>query len=138
HADALPSFFKQPTDLTFPPSRFAELLDNPDTVILLAEIDGEPAGYLYADTSPAMETSSTYSLERVWIHHIGVEPAHQRQGAGTALIEAARQLARARGISTIALATWWFNDRAIRFFEEQGFETYNYRMWVKVTETPKA
>ena len=138
HADALPSFFKQPTDLTFPPGRFAELLDNPDTVILLAEVDGEPAGYLYADTSPAMETSSTYSLERVWIHHIGVEPAYQRQGAGMALIEAARQLARARAISTIALATWWFNDRAIRFFEGQGFETYNYRMWMKVTETPKS
>ena len=138
HADALPSFFKQPTDFTFPPSRFAELLDNPHTVIFLAEIDGEPAGYLYADTSPAMETSSTYAMERVWIHHIGVEPAYQRQGAGTALIEAAKQLARARGIPTVGLATWWFNDRAIRFFEEQGFETYNYRMWMKVAETPTA
>ncbi len=136
HADALPTFFKQPTEFTFPPARFAELLDKPDTVIFLAEVDGAPAGYLYADTTPAMETSSTYALERVWIHHIGVEPEFQRHGVGTALIDAAWELARDLGIGTLALSTWSFNDRAITFFERQGFETYNYRMWMKVTDVP--
>ncbi len=134
HADALPSFFKRPTDHTFPASYFAELLDSPHSVLLLVEIDGKPAGYLYADTTPTTETSSTYALERVWIHHISVEPAYQCQGAGTALIEAAKQLARTRGIATVALATWWFNDPAIRFFKKQGFETYNYRMWLRLAD----
>ncbi len=132
HADALPSFFKQPSTFTFPPSRFAELLDNPDTVIFLAEVDGEPAGYLYADTSPAMETSSTYALKRVWIHQIGVEPVYQRHGIGTALVQAAKQLASELGIGTLGLNTWFFNEGAIAFFERQGFETYNYRMWMNV------
>ena len=138
HANALPTFFKQPSDHTFPPTRFAELLDKPDTVIFLAEVDGEAAGYLYADTTPAMETTSTYALERVWIHHIGVEPVYQRQGVGTALIEATRQLARELGIGTLALSTWSFNARAISFFERQGFESYNYRMWMKVSDAGAA
>ena len=136
HATALPQFFKQPASHTFPASRFAELLESLNSVILLAEIDGKAAGYLYADTSPAMETSSTYALERLWIHHISVDPAYQGQGAGTALIEAARQEACTRGITTVALSTWAFNDRAIRFLEKQGFETYNYRMWLQLA-SPK-
>jgi ribosomal protein S18 acetylase RimI-like enzyme len=133
HADALPRFFKQPSATTFPPEYVLELMARPDTVMLVVEVEATVVGYLYADITPAMETSSTYTYERFYIHHIAVAPQFQGHGCGAALMEAAKLEARRSGISRLALATWNFNRRAQRFFEAHGFVCYGHRMW---TDTP--
>lgn len=133
HADAHPDFFKPPAAATFGPDYWCELMDRPDTVMLVAELAGCVVGYLYGDVTPALETNSTYAFGRFHIHHIGVTPEQQRQGCGAALIEAAKQEARRRGIGHLTLATWAFNHQAHRFFEGQGFEYYNHRMWLQLT-----
>lgn len=135
HAEAHPFFFKQPSMHTFPPTMVHDMLAKPSDVIFLAEIDGAAVGYLYADTMPAQETSMTYRMERLWIHHISVEPGFQRQGVGTALLDAAKSYARNLGIPTLALSVWAFNQRAIHFFESQGFTMYNHRMWLHLHST---
>jgi shikimate dehydrogenase len=130
HAAAHPDFFKPPSATTFPPGYWCELMARPDTVMLVAELGGTVVGYLYGDVTPAMETSSTYAFQRFHIHHIGVQPAVQGQGCGAALIAAAKDAARRRGITRLTLATWAFNHQAHRFFEGQGFAYYNHRMWL--------
>ncbi len=132
HAAAHPDFFKPATMDAFPPAMVREHLTQPGVVIFLAEIDGAVVGYLYADANPAQETSMTYRLERVWIHHIAVAPAQQRRGVGAALIEAAKRHARALGIPRLALSVWAFNRPALDFFLHQGFEAYNHRLWLDV------
>jgi shikimate dehydrogenase len=131
HAAAHPNFFKPPSATTFPPDYWSELMARPDTVMLVAECAGAVVGYLYGDVTPAMETSSTYAFQRFHIHHIGVMPQQQGKGCGAALIAAAKQEARQRGIPRLTLATWAFNHQAHRFFEAQGFEYYNHRMWLQ-------
>jgi shikimate dehydrogenase len=131
HADAHPDFFKQPSPTIFPPDYVCELIAKPETVMLVAEIDGKVVGYLYGDTSPTLETNATYGFARFFIHHICVAPEAQGRGAGKALVQAARAYAQTHQIGTLALATWDFNRRARRFFEAQGFVNYNYRMWIK-------
>ncbi|MCS6828007.1 MAG: shikimate dehydrogenase [Caldilinea sp.] len=130
HAEALPTFFKQPPTEAFSASMVKDLLAEPSNVFLVAVVDGKVVGYLYADVSPAQETSMTYRLERFWIHHIAVEPSHRRQGIGTALIDVAKAYARDQRIEILALSVWTFNQAAVRFFQAQGFEVYNYRMWL--------
>lgn len=132
HAEAHPSFFKQPSAHTFPPTMVRDLLAKPSTVVFLAEIGGTAIGYLYADAMPAQETTMTFPLERLWIHHIIVKPDFQRQGVGKALIDAAKSYASDQGIKTLALSVWAFNRAAIRFFEAQGFVMYNHRMWLQL------
>jgi shikimate dehydrogenase len=132
HAEAQPAFFKPPSATTFPPDYVAELMARPDTVMLVAEAAGDVVGYLYADVTPAMETSSTYAFGRFYIHHIGVAPEQQGRGVGAALIAAAKAEAHRRGIGRLALSTWAFNEGAQRFFERQGFESYNHRMWLQL------
>ncbi len=131
HADALPHFFKPPSATTFSPEYVLEIMARPDTVMLLVEVGDKVVGYLYADVTPAMETSSTYTFDRLHIHHIAVLPETQGHGCGTALMAAAKQEARRRGISRLSLATWDFNRRAQRFFESQGFVYYGHRMWLQ-------
>lgn len=137
HAAAHPDFFKPPTAATFPPAMVNDLLDQPATLIFLAEIDGVAVGYLYADAMAAQETSMTYRMDRLWIHQIGVEPDHRRQGVGTALLAAARRHARDKGIGTLGLSVWAFNRAAIQFFSRQGFEIYNHRMWLRLSEADR-
>ena len=135
HAKALPTFFKQPSAYTFPPVAVRELLTKPTNVIFLAEVDGQAVGYLYADTTPAQETATTYELDRLWIHHIEVIPPYQRRGVGKALIDAAKKHAYGESIMTVALSVWAFNQSAIDFFEAQGFVMYNHRMWLHLHST---
>jgi shikimate dehydrogenase len=131
HADMLPDFFKQPSATTFPAEYVLEVMARPDTVMFVAELAGKVVGYLYADVTPAIETSSTFTYDRFHIHHIAVVPVAQGHGCGTALIDAAKQEARRRGIRRLSLSTWDFNRRAQRFFESQGFVYYSHRMWLQ-------
>ena len=62
--EAVPDFFKPPSATTFPPDSWQVRLAQPATVILVAEQAGGIVGYLYADTAPAMETTSTYERPR--------------------------------------------------------------------------
>jgi ribosomal protein S18 acetylase RimI-like enzyme len=138
HATAMPDFFKPPSAMTFPPDFWQERLAEADVVILVAEQAGTVIGYLYADTTPAMETAATYARPRFYIHHIGVDALHRGQGAGAALLDAAKALARDQGIALLALTTWTFNERAVRFFTRAGFEVYNYRMWMTTSPSGAA
>ncbi len=131
HADTLPHFFKQPSATSFPAEYVLEIMARPDTVMFLAEQEGRAVAYLYADVTPAVESSSTYTFDRLHIQHIAVLPEAQGHGCGTALIEAAKQEARRRGIPRLTLGTWDFNRRAQRFFESQGFVYYSHRMWLQ-------
>ena len=130
HADMLPDFFKQPSPTTFPTDYLLEIMARPDTVMFVAELASKVVGYLYADVAPAW-TRSTFTFDRFHIHHIAVVPDAQGHGCGTALMDAAKQEARRRGIPRLSLATWEFNRRAQRFFESQGFVYYGHRMWLQ-------
>lgn len=54
---------------------------------------------------------------------LGVAAAHRRQGVGKALMQAAEEWAKARGLESIEVTVWAFNDSARRAYEQQGFTT---------------
>ena len=65
------------------------------------------------------------------VHVISVQPEYQRKGFGGALVQQVRELAREKGIDTITLSVWFFNDQSRNFFRGQGFEVFNERMWLR-------
>lgn len=132
HADALPHLFKQPTPDTWPTARIVELLSQPGRWILLAERDGEPIGYLYAEERTVEQDAARHAQRILYIHHLAVRPSAQGQAAGRLLIAEAKAMAQAWGAERILLDTWAFNAKARHFFESQGFETFNYRMWKQI------
>lgn len=63
-----------------------------------------------------------YSLgEANYLWHLYVDPAHFRKGLGKTLLTAAEEDVKQRGFSTVELDVRKGNDRAIRFYETQGF-----------------
>ena len=128
HAAALPTWFKPPESQAFPPGQ----VDNPNSLVFVAEVGAEPAGYVYASVSRHAETPWRLAYEMIYLHQIGVRAAHRRRGVGAALVAAVRAEAASRNVALLGLDVWSFNADARAFFQRQGFAPYNERMWSQV------
>jgi ribosomal protein S18 acetylase RimI-like enzyme len=129
HAAALPWRFKPPGPETLPAAEASALITNPNHLVFIADVDGEPAGYAYAELISRPETSLHHAYKTVYLHHISVRPQYRRHGVGTDLMDAVRAAGRELGITLLALDVWTFNEGARAFFGRHGFKVYNERLW---------
>ena len=60
---------------------------------------------------------------RGYIHHTAVDEREQRNGVGTALVNAAMSALEREGINKAALVVFGKNDKGNAFWEKQGFTT---------------
>lgn len=98
---------------------FGKCLGKEGQLLLIAELDGRTAGYLYGSLE-----------ERDWnalldacgaIHDVWVEADARRGGVARALIEAAAAWFREKGAPRVVLHTAQQNERGQAFFETVGF-----------------
>ena len=94
-------------------------LEEPDSVVLVAERDGRAVGYAYA----AMEPHSWKELREPagFIHDVFVDEDARGAGVATALVEACVAWLGHHGAPRVLLWTAAPNDRARRLFERLGF-----------------
>jgi ribosomal protein S18 acetylase RimI-like enzyme len=94
-------------------------LDDESAVIMVAERGGDIVGYVYA----AIEPLSWKDLrdECGYIHDLLVTAAVRRAGVGEALLNAAIEWLRERGMPRVVLGTAAQNETARRLFERRGF-----------------
>ena len=88
------------------------LARNPDTCFV-AEKDGVVAGVIL----------SGHDGRRGYIHHAAVAQGEQRQGIGSALVDAALSALEREGINKVALVAYADNVEGNSFWERQGFIT---------------
>jgi len=130
HARAYPHLFKPPAPGTFTPDEVLAMMAQSGNVFFIAIVDDRPAGYVYAQIAHRPESAIRRPMELIYVHHFSVDEAFQGQGVGSALMTAIRDLAQAESISHLEVDVWSFNDRALTFFEHQGFSVYNQRLWM--------
>jgi ribosomal protein S18 acetylase RimI-like enzyme len=94
-------------------------LDDPDAVIFVAEIGSAVVGYCYAGIEPL--SWKELRDEAGFIHDLALDPPARRQGAGRALVDAAVEWFRGRGLARVMLWTSTQNDVARALFERAGF-----------------
>jgi ribosomal protein S18 acetylase RimI-like enzyme len=94
-------------------------LDGQDSIVLVAEVDGDVLGYAYA----RLEGNDWMALRGPAgvIHDLVVDPGRRREGLGRALLEAALQALADRGAPRVVLSTAQRNEAARRLFESAGF-----------------
>lgn len=104
----------------FAHARQAAEIANPDIVTLIAQADGEMAGYAqvrFATRAPDCVTEAgACELGRFYF-----APAHHGRGLAAPLMDAVRAAARERGRRWLWLLVWQEAPQAIRFYEKQGF-----------------
>jgi ribosomal protein S18 acetylase RimI-like enzyme len=87
--------------------------------ILLAELDGEPAGT--ADLSIAQNLTHG-AKPRAYVENLAVDSARRRAGVGRALMTEIERRARAAGCYKVLLMSADHRTGAHRFYEELGYE----------------
>jgi len=94
-------------------------MQDDDSVVLVAELDGQVVGYVYA----AIEPLSWKELrdQAGFIHDIAVDSLARRAGAGAQLLEAAVEWMRGRGMPRVILWTAEQNSGGQRLFARAGF-----------------
>lgn len=92
---------------------------DPESLVLVAERQGDIAGYVYA----AIEPLSWKELRDTcgYIHDLLVTDAARRTGMGEALLNRAIDWLRAQGMPRVVLGTAAQNENARRLFERRGF-----------------
>jgi ribosomal protein S18 acetylase RimI-like enzyme len=126
HASLDPDYFREPD-----PDRLVEALraddewrEREDTLALVAEVDGDVAGYLEASLSAPSEGADWQSVRdlsqtRMYINSLGTADRFKRRGVATALVEAAEAWAVEHGASVATLDTWIDSPLSVPFWEER-------------------
>ena len=131
HAEALPQEFKPTPNATQPVDRILEILAEPDNRIFLAYDAEAPVGYLYCQIIRREESWATYERNQVYVHQMAVHSRHREKGVGTALVNAATELASEFGIRRLGLDVYAFNSKAISFYQNRGFQVVRHVMWLE-------
>ena len=99
--------------------QITEELSDPKSLFLIAEIDGEAAGYaklIFDTTEPDIIAEWPVELSRLYSHQ-----KYLGQGVGQRLLDACFQHANEAGRDVMWLGVWEYNPRAQRFYEKNGF-----------------
>ena len=95
-----------------------ELADE-NSIFLIAEIDGELAGYsklIVGSTEDGITAENPIELSRLYSHQ-----KFLGKGVGQTLMDACLERAREFKHDVMWLGVWEFNPRAQRFYEKNGF-----------------
>ena len=93
------------------------LAARPGAHVLLAWVDGEPAG-----VATCFEGFSTFACQPLLnIHDVAVHPAHRGHGIGRHLVARAREHARIAGCGYLSVSAATGNFGAHRFYEQMNF-----------------
>jgi ribosomal protein S18 acetylase RimI-like enzyme len=94
-------------------------LDDPDSVIFVAELDGAVIGYCYCVIEPL--SWKELRDEAGFISDLALEPSARRRGAGRALVQHAIAWFRERRMRRVMLWTSTQNTAARDLFASAGF-----------------
>lgn len=109
----------------FTPERMADELRDPRGTLLLAEVEGAPAGYAQlrqGAAPPEVEGKDPVEIARFYVD----APWHGR-GVARALLRAVLATARERGAGALWLTVWEKNARALAFYRKLGFRVVGAR-----------
>lgn len=95
-----------------------------DTIALVAEADGEVAGYLEASLQPPLDSARWQSPRdlaetRLFINLVGMADAYKRKGIATQLVEAAEEWGRSQGASVAICDTFIGSPLSMPFWEQR-------------------
>ena len=103
----------------FAPESIAQLIDQPGTLLLVAEVNNHLVGFaqLTLNTLHSMiEAGDVAELQRLYI-----QERFTGQGIGQQLLDAAEQHATAAGASLLWATVWVGNERALGFYPRRGY-----------------
>lgn len=108
----------------------AELINQDDTLLLVAEKDHEIVGLLEGCISKPSDFPANKRRRWVQIDSLAVKSGVRNCKIGSLLLEQAKGWAKENSIDRIELKVYSFNANAIRFYEGKGFSEFSKAMFL--------
>lgn len=121
HVENVPDVFRMGEDASEFSDWMKRKLEEQESYIVVAEEGSGVVGYLYARETTIGGSWITKEGKFFHLEHIIVDPGIQRKGYGKLLMNAYVEEAGVRGIRSLSMDVWCFNQSAQRFFENLGF-----------------
>ncbi|CAB1062248.1 hypothetical protein D1BOALGB6SA_7024 [Olavius sp. associated proteobacterium Delta 1] len=105
---------------TFQKSEIENQLVDDRSLTFIADIDSDPAGYVYsypAITPPCVSDKAVIKLERLYLRK-----RYYGRAVGDALMQVSIDESRSRGYQSVWLSSWELNDRANAFYKKWQFK----------------
>ena len=114
---------KKYLDEGFSTEKLTTELSNPDSEFYFALLNGKVIGYLKLNVGQAqteIKTDKALEIERIYV----LQEFHGKK-VGQLLYEKALQVAKQKKVDYIWLGVWEENQRAIRFYQKNGFVAFD-------------
>jgi GNAT superfamily N-acetyltransferase len=105
---------------SFTPESLTAQIEDPLTLFLIAESDGEAIGY--ASLNPAEPPACVNGPDPVQLERLYLLKRWYGRGVGSLLMRACLSEARKRGYRTMWVSSWEINSRANSFYRKWKFE----------------
>lgn len=98
------------------------LLADPNRPILIADLDGQVAGYAFCILQETRDNPVLCDRKVLYIDDICVDEQKRGHGIATALYNRVVEFARELGCHSVTLNVWCGNDSAMKFYEKCGMK----------------
>jgi ribosomal protein S18 acetylase RimI-like enzyme len=107
-----PGFYDEVAD------KYRRAMEHPDTLVVVAEDEGEVVGMAYAELRVPSRFSDERALE---VSGVVVRSGHRGRGVGRALVQEAARFAQEHDVGWLELKTFVPNEDAMGFWRALGF-----------------
>jgi ribosomal protein S18 acetylase RimI-like enzyme len=128
HRDNLPHIFQKPNGAAREKAYYSELIADENVVLLVAEAGKNLVGFIHAIAKNMPAVSVFVPRHYVVVDGIVVKSGFQNRGIGRILMDKIQEWAIAKGAASIELNVYEFNETAIAFYENLGYQTFSRKM----------
>jgi ribosomal protein S18 acetylase RimI-like enzyme len=111
--------------------RYQADLEDPDAILLVAELDGEVVGMAAGRLHKPSSMSEELAVELASVY---VKPKHRKRGVAGALTAEVASFAGERGVDLLTLKTFAQNEEALQAWRRLGFEARMVQMTAPVEQ----
>ena len=133
HHQGYPDLFPAPPE-EIPDETMREMFFADNALVLVCEKSGKISGYAYGTERKVENSHFTIERRYIQVNDLYVLPECRKQGIGRALLEACREHSLKRGISTLEIGVYAFNQDALVFYNKLGYTPYAIRLSKKIKE----
>jgi len=129
HRVQFPTILKKPEGPMREPDYIADLIEDDDVLLLLALIDNMAVGLAHVSIQHSKPIPIVVPRRYAYLESIVVSRDFRRKGIGRELLRYVEKWVKSKGVSKVQLGVWVFNEAAVVFYENSGYEVFNKRMW---------
>ena len=119
HFMSRPDLFKDGIS-KFNKEEIKALIDSKDKPIYIYEDGGKALGYAFISYM-TVKNKMLEEIPYIFVEDLCVDERYRSKGIGRALMDYINNLAKKEGIEYIRLNVWNFNEKALKFYQDNGY-----------------